>query len=191
MNIIPASPRRRWPAPHQLTLFMFIALASTTSCGVPGDKQTESKIQVGVQTRDTTAEGDEIKRMIGKYAKSIDEANTTLASQIWWDSPDVSFIHPLGHEHGFEQIKQNVYRHLMGDTFSERKLTIHDVSVHVYEDAAWAEFYWDFVAKFRKDGSPVVTHGRETQVYRKAPDGWRLVHVHYSGMPVTEERKGF
>lgn len=191
MNIIPASPRRRWPAPHQLTVFMFIALASATSCGAPGGKQTESKVQVGVQTRDTTAEGDEIKRIIGTYAKSIYEANTALASQIWWDSPDVSFIHPQGHEHGFEQIKQNVYKHLMGDTFSERKLTIHDISVHVYEDAAWAEFYWDFVAKFRKDGSPVMTHGRETQVYRKAPDGWRLVHVHYSGMPVTEERKGF
>jgi len=48
-----------------------------------------------------------------------------------------------------------------------------------------AEFYWDFVAKLRKDGSPITTHGRETQVYRKMQDGWRLVHVHYSGMPVA------
>jgi ketosteroid isomerase-like protein len=79
----------------------------------------------------------------------------------------------------------------MVDTFSERKLNIHDISVHVYGDAAWAEFYWDFVAKFRKDGSPITTHGRETQVYRKTQDAWRLVHVHYSGMPTTEERKGF
>jgi ketosteroid isomerase-like protein len=35
------------------------------------------------------------------------------------------------------------------------------------------------------------THGRETQVYRKMADGWRLVHVHYSGMPVAEKEKGF
>ncbi len=107
------------------------------------------------------------------------------------NSPGVSFIHPVGHEHGFEQIKQNVYIHLMGDTFSERKLSVHDVSVHIYGDAAWAEFYWDFAAKFRKDGSPITTHGRETQLYRKELDGWRLVHVHYSGMPVTGERQGF
>jgi ketosteroid isomerase-like protein len=129
--------------------------------------------------------------MIAKYAESIDAADTTLASQIWSDSPEVSFIYPRGHEHGLEQIKQNVYRHLMGDTFSERKLNIHDISAHVYGDTAWAEFYWDFVAKFRKDGSPITTHGRETQIYRKEQGRWRLVHVHYSGMPVTEERRGF
>jgi ketosteroid isomerase-like protein len=43
----------------------------------------------------------------------------------------------------------------------------------------------------RKDGSPIATHGRETQVYRRTADGWRLVHVHYSGMPVAEKEKGF
>jgi len=123
--------------------------------------------------------------LIEKYAKSVDDADTTLAAQVWLNSPDVSFIHPLGHEHGFEQIKQNVYQRLMGDTFSERKLSVHDVSVHVYGDAAWAEFYWDFAAKFRKDGSPLATHGRETQLYRKEQGRWRLVHVHYSGMPVS------
>ena len=129
--------------------------------------------------------------LIEKYAKSVDDADTTLAAQVWLNSPDVSFIHPLGHEHGFEQIKQNVYMRLMGDTFSERKLSVHDVSVHVYGDAAWAEFYWDFAAKFRKDGSSLTTHGRETQLYCKEQGRWRLVHVHYSGMPVTAERQGF
>src|SRR5258707_2792281 len=84
-----------------------------------------------------------IKNLIAKYAKSVEDADTTLGAEIWSDSPDVSFVHPLGHEHGFEQIKQNVYKRLMGETFSERKLSIHDVSVRVYGDAAWAEFYWD------------------------------------------------
>jgi Xaa-Pro aminopeptidase len=132
-----------------------------------------------------------IKSLIAKYAKSIDDADPALAAEVWLDSPDVSFIHPLGHEHGFEQIKQNVYKHLMGETFSERKLSVHDVAVHVYGDGAQAEFYWDFVAKFRKDGAPITTHGRETQLYQKIQGRWRLVHVHYSGMLVTGERQGF
>ncbi len=79
----------------------------------------------------------------------------------------------------------------MGETLSERQLRVKDVSIHVYGDAAWAEFNWDFTAKFRKDGSPVATRGRKTQIYHKEQGGWRLVHVHYSGMPVTEERKAF
>ena len=134
---------------------------------------------------------EEIKSVIAKYAKSVDAADTNMASQVWLDSPQASFIHPLGHEHGFEEIKQNVYKRLMGETFSERKLSVHDVAVQMLGDAAVAEFYWDFSAKFRKDGSPITTHGRETQVYRKTPDGWRLVHAHYSGMPVAAERQGF
>jgi Xaa-Pro aminopeptidase len=131
---------------------------------------------------------EEIKNLIAKYAKSVSDADANLASQIWWNSPEASFVHPLGHEHGFEQIKQNVYSRLMGGMFSERNLSVHDVAVQFLGDAAVAEFYWDFTAKLRKDGSPVSTHGRETQVYRKMPDGWRLVHVHYSAMPVTQDR---
>ena len=141
----------------------------------------------------TTSTADEniIRQMVAKYAKSVDEASTDLAAQVWLDSPDVSFIHPLGHEHGFVEIKRNVYVHLMGETFSERHLKPRDLSVHVHGTAAWVEFYWDFDAKFRKDGSSLATHGRETQVYWKTPQGWHLVHVHYSGLPVSEERQGF
>ena len=149
------------------------------------------KIRADAPTPNNAVETESIRRLIAKYAESVDKADTTLASQIWLNSPDVTFIHPLGHEHGFEQIKRNVYEGLMGSNFSERKLSPHDISVHVYGDSAWSEFYWDFVAKFKKDGSIVTTHGRETQVYHKEPDGWRLVHVHYSGMPVAEEEKGF
>jgi Xaa-Pro aminopeptidase len=132
---------------------------------------------------------DAIRSLIEKYAKSVDAADTALAAEVWWDSPNASFIHPLGHEHGFEQIKQNVYTRLMGETFSERKLSPHDASIHVFGNSAWVEFYWDFAAKFRKDGSPITTHGRETQLYEKIQGRWRLVHVHYSSMPVTGERR--
>ena len=136
------------------------------------------------------ADRQEIQAIIEKYAKSVDAADTVLAAQIWSQSPDVSFIHPRGHEHGFEQIKQNVYVRTMGGMFSERKLTVKDIAIRVYGDAAWAEFDWDFVAKLAKDGTPVNTRGRETQIYRREQAGWRLVHVHYSGMPVSAPGQG-
>jgi ketosteroid isomerase-like protein len=141
---------------------------------------------IGVPAQDDGNRQD-IERMIAKYARSIDAADTTLAAQVWSPSPDVSFIHPLGHEHGFPQVRQNVYVRAMGDMFSERKLTVKDIGIHVYENAAWAEFDWDFAAKLKKDGSSLNTKGRETQIYRKEPGGWRLVHVHYSAMPVSGE----
>jgi Xaa-Pro aminopeptidase len=154
-------------------------------------KGEKSDVRETNSSAETAADSTAIRGLIDKYAKSVDDADAALAAEVWLDSPEVSFIHPLGHEHGFEQIKQNVYQHLMGDTFSERRLRVHDVSVHVYGDAALAEFYWDFAAKFRKGGSPLTTQGRETQFYQKENGRWRLVHVHYSGMPVTGEHVGF
>jgi ketosteroid isomerase-like protein len=191
MVLVPARGRIGWLALGLSAALAFIGLSSLVASSAVRGAGTQSKTAVAPAGHDTSVEGDEIRGMIVKYAKSIDDANTLLASEIWSDSPEVSFIHPLGHEHGLQQIKENFYKHLMGDTFSQRKLSIHDVSAHVYGETAWAEFYWDFAAKFRKDGSPITTHGRETQVYRKEQGRWRLVHVHYSGMPVTEERKGF
>ena len=137
-----------------------------------------SKLEAGSRSDEV-----QIRQLIGKYAKSVSDADTNLAAEVWWNSPEVSFIHPLGHEHGFEQIKQNVYERLMGGLFSERKLTPRDIAVHVDGTCAWAEFNWDFVGKNRKDGSPVTTHGRETQIYSRIDGRWRLVHVHYSEMP--------
>ncbi len=126
---------------------------------------------------------DAIRDLITRYAAAVDAADPEQAAQIWSHAPEVSFIDPLGEEHGLAQIQQNVYTRLMGGMFSERHLEPHDIAVHVCGNAAWAEFVWDFHAKLRKDGSAVTTHGRETQIYRKEKDGWRIVHVHYSAMP--------
>jgi len=138
------------------------------------------------------ADVDAIKVQIAKYLRSVDDADTNLAAEVWATSPDVSFIHPRGHERGWEQVKKNFYEKTMAGPLSERKLRIAgDVSVHVYGDAAWAEFYWDFAAKFKEGGKPLNTKGRETQIFHKEAGGWRLVHVHYSGMPVGGKRSGF
>ena len=147
-----------------------------------------STIALGDANQDTAT--GQIRTLIDKYAKSVSEANTKLASEIWSNGDDVSFIHPKGHEHGWEQVRTNVYQKLMGATFSERKLTVHDVVIHVYGDTAWAEFYWDFAARFKKDGAPFNSKGRETQIYKKTGRGWRIVHVHYSGVPLTPKRQG-
>jgi ketosteroid isomerase-like protein len=121
-----------------------------------------------------------IHQLLGQYAKAVDTVDLKLIAQIWSHSPDVSFIYPLGDEHGFDAIEQHVFEKVMGGMFSARDLTMHDVAIYVNGDSAWSEFHWDFYATLRKDGSKVTTHGIETQDYRKEKGEWRLVHVHYS-----------
>src|SRR5437867_13292877 len=58
------------------------------------------------------AETEKIRTIIKKYEKSIADADTTLASQTSSQAPDVSFIHPRGHEHGWEVFKRNVHETL-------------------------------------------------------------------------------
>ena len=79
----------------------------------------------------------------------------------------------------------------MRDMFTYRQLKIHDLEVHLYDNTALVEFYWDFNAILRSDGGSLRTQGRETQIYCRIGDRWLLVHVHYSGMPVSGEREGF
>lgn len=132
-----------------------------------------------------------IRQLIATYAHSIDMADPEIAEQIWSNSSEVSFIHPRGEAHSLGEIEADVYINLMAGTFSKRKLSPKNITVHVCGDTAWSEFQWDFVATVRADGSAIETQGRETQVYHKENGQWRIVHVHYSGVPVSGKLKGF
>ena len=150
-------------------------------------------MRLGAQANADSIAKAEIRHKIDVYLQSVDDADAKLGASVWSPTPDVTFIEPLGHERGWNEIAEVVYGKLMGETFTKRSLRIvSDVSIHVYGDAAVAEFDWDFVATLRSDGDAIHTTGRESQVYIKFPEkGWRLVHVHYSGPPVKRPGSGF
>jgi len=127
----------------------------------------------------------QIRQLIAQYAHAVDEASPALVDQVWSHAGEVSFIYPLGEEHGLTAIEEHVFRDVMGGMFSKRDLQIEEPEIYVYGDTAWSEFHWVFHATQRKDGSAVVSKGVETQIYRREKDGWRLVHVHYSGVTVA------
>lgn len=130
-----------------------------------------------------------LKVLIKKYAQSVEQADTVLASKLWAHTDEVSFINPRGHEHGWNGVK-NVYN-LFATFFTDKKLNFFNEKLTVYDDVAWVEFYWVFDAMLKMDNSAIQTKGRETQIWKKINSEWRLVHVHYSGMPVTETGQGF
>jgi len=121
-----------------------------------------------------------IRHLIAEYTKAVDTVDLNVLSEIWSHSPEVSFIYPLGEEHGFDAIEKHVFEDVMGGMFSARDLETRGVTIYVSGDTGWSEFHWTFHATTRKDGSAVTTHGVETQIYRRESGKWRLVHVHYS-----------
>lgn len=132
-----------------------------------------------------------IKQVIENYKTSINQFDTLLASKIWLTTEEVSFIHPRGHEKGWKGIKTGIYE-MFGSRFSHRNLKSYDEVITLYDDMAVVEFYWVFDAIFSgEDPANMQTRGRETQVIKKFGNDWKIVHVHYSGIPVTGEREGF
>ena len=119
--------------------------------------------------------------LVAQYTHSIDQADTVLGSEVWSNTDEVSFINPRGNEYGWNGVK-NIYI-FFRDNFTTRKLTFFDLKFADYGNVAWMEFYWIFDATLKMNNSPVQTKGRETQIWRKVNSEWRLVHVHYSGMP--------
>ena len=65
-----------------------------------------------------------VNDLVHRYAESIneDQPNLDLARQVWCTNDAASFIHPRGHERGWNAIERNFYRATMGELLTDRKL---------------------------------------------------------------------
>jgi ketosteroid isomerase-like protein len=127
--------------------------------------------------------------LITQYVQSIDQADTVLGLKIWAPTAEISFIHPQGTEYGRNGVI-NIYK-MLKDNFSDRKLSFYNLKYAYYGNVSWVTFYRIFDGTLSVNSKPVHTKGRETQIWRKINYEWRLVHVHYSDMPVTGQGQGF
>jgi SnoaL-like domain len=117
------------------------------------------------------------------YSQAINKADTVLASKLWSPTAEISLISPQGTEYGWQGIKK-IYQ-VFKDNFTSRKLSFSDLKFAYYGDISWLTFSWTFDATLKTNNTPVQTKGRETQIWRKINYEWRLVHIHYSEIPVT------
>lgn len=118
--------------------------------------------------------------LLDKYVLSVNECNLDLAREIWDKEGSISFIHPLGYEHNFEEIKEHFYLGTMGRLFSKRDLKLKDIMTKFYGETAFLEFSWDFYATKREDGEQIHTTGRETQFIVLRDNEWKISNIHYS-----------
>lgn len=159
--------------------FSFILIFLLPACNGNRPDKGESN-DSGLPAPDSTF----FKSLVTHYIESINQADTSMGSRLWSQNDEISFITPSGHQHDWEGIK-NIYL-MFRDNFTERNLSFYNLKTSVYSDFAWLEFYWVFDALMKPDNSKVQTKGRETQIWRRKGNDWRLVHIHYSGMPATD-----
>lgn len=160
---------------------LIVAIVTTLVINNPANSQTEQ--QKGQSIKNPLPDSVFFHSLVALYAQSIDQADTILASKIWAPTAEISFINPGGTEYGWDGVKK-IYQ-MFKDNFSTRKLSFFDVKFAYYDNVSWLTFYWIFDGTLKINNSTVQTRGRETQIWKKVNREWRLVHVHYSGMPVT------
>lgn len=164
-----------------LKLFLLSTALIISSCS--SEETTSSS--------ENTPDEDSIISLVNDYVKSINNADTTLASRIWENSDEISFITPRGQETGWDSIKTKFYINTMGSFFYNRRLMVHDVVVNTRTNTAWVTFNWDFKAKFRTDSSDFSSRGRESQTYLKEDKVWKLVQAHNSSLSTLRQGIAF
>lgn len=161
-------------------IIIVVVYAATLISGNPANSQTEQQKQLPDSVFFNT--------LVAQYAQSIDKADTLLALKIWAPTDEISFFNPGGTEYGWKGVK-HIYK-MFYDNFSARKLTFSDLKFAYYGNVSWVTFFWTFDGTLKINNNTVQTKGRETQIWRKVNYEWRLVHVHYSGLPVTGQNQG-
>lgn len=152
---------------------------------------TSGRTQPSEGSEQFQQEMEKVKQVLESYKTSINRADTTLASTFWLTTDQSSFIHPRSHEVGWENIKSGIYG-MFGSRFTVRDLKSYNESFQLFGDMAVVTFYWIFDATYSGENpSDMQTRGRETMVIKKIGGIWKIVHIHYSSMPVTGDRQGF
>src|SRR5664280_3210740 len=159
---------------------LIMVFAAVLILSVPTKSQTESQNSTSV--KNPLPDSLFFNSLVSLYVRSIDEADTTLASEVWSHTAEISFIGPTETEYGWNGVKK-IYQRFR-DNFSARKLTFSNLNYFYSDDISWLTYYWMFHATSGTN-TPAQSKGRETQIWRKINHEWRLVHVHYSGMPVS------
>ena len=85
-----------------------------------------------------------IEMLLENYATSINNGDLDLADKLFLQNENTSFIHPRGHEVGFDNVKEAFYVKTMINRFSKRDLRIHNIKINLLTDnTAVVEFYWE------------------------------------------------
>ncbi len=125
---------------------------------------------------------EQILKVVEDYILTIGDADEKRFDSLWETTEESTFIAPSGQYNGYESIKRDFLFGVMEKNLTKRELKAKDIAIRVMGDIAVVIFYWEIHAFQKETGAPHVSQGKETQVLRKSPDGWKLTHIHYSSV---------
>lgn len=94
----------------------------------------------------------------------------------YWRSPDLSFFSGKDQTRGWRQTLERYRKRYQAEGKAMGQLAFTEVAIDVLsQDAAWARGRWSLTQGETKHGGPF------TLIFKRLPEGWRIVHDHSSG----------
>jgi beta-aspartyl-peptidase (threonine type) len=122
----------------------------------------------------------------GKKAKAIQQVLEDQAAawnkgdlkgfmEGYWKSPDLSFFSGKDKTRGWQATLERYQKRYQAEGKEMGKLTFSDLQIEMFgADGAWVRGRWQVVTSKEKLG------GLFTLIFKKMPEGWRIVHDHTS-----------
>ncbi|MCU0536654.1 MAG: DUF4440 domain-containing protein [Hydrococcus sp. Prado102] len=135
-----------------------------------------------IQTRSPQAL--EFKNLIDASYAAWNTHNPDALSKFYAKDNDLVFYDALPLQYkGWADYKAGIQKNLF-DKMPKFKLSANDdLRVTRKGDLAWTTFTWHLSAQL-KDGTPIETDGRQTDIWEKRNGKWLIVHEHISA-PVS------
>lgn len=117
----------------------------------------------------------ELTQLYLKYEKALVENDLAVMDELFWESPDVVRLGATENLYGIEEIRQ----------FRRDRLT-HDLarSIHNLKVVTFDADTASITLEFQRTTNGVTRSGRQSQVWRKFPEGWKIVSAHVSLLPL-------
>jgi ketosteroid isomerase-like protein len=152
--------------------FIFLSLAVVLMLAANAAPQTPSVSAVNDEIKVSLA----VTQVLGSQMKAWNDHDLDAFMAGYWNSPDLTFFSGANERHGWQATMDRYKATYQSPGHEMGKLEFSNLRVEALgSDAAFVRGEWHLTMS---DGK--TPHGLFTLVFRKFPDGWKIVHDHTS-----------
>lgn len=118
----------------------------------------------------------ELTALYMEYEQALCSNDIETMDRLFWDSPEVIRLGATENLYGIEEIR--AFRQGRPTVNLEREILKLKVVTFDQDTAS-------VVLEFKRVINDIPRHGRQSQLWRKFPEGWKIVFAHVSFLPLT------
>ncbi len=118
----------------------------------------------------------ELTALYMEYEKALCSNDIATMDRLFWDSPEVMRLGATENLYGIEEIR--AFRQGRPVVNLEREIIKLKVVTFGQDTAS-------VVLEFKRVINDIPRYGRQSQLWRKFPEGWKIVFAHVSFLPLS------